>query len=142
MTNPGRTVPIKPVPGYAADVTEPAPEPTLADVLAVMNAGFAQLSTALATTNANLDAQNRAIAALSAKTAFVEANSSVLMNKQAELRGEIRTSFEVVARDVAQVREDIAGVKADTAFVERWSQDMHEALVRHIADPNAHRDAA
>lgn len=142
MANPMRGCDQTPGRGYVVGVTEPTPEPTLADVLAVVNAGFAQLTTALATTNASLEAQNRAIAALSSKTAFVEANQNVLMDKQAELRGAIRTSFEAVARDMKQVQEGIAGVKSDTAFVERWNQDMHEALVRHIADPHAHPDAA
>ena len=55
MANLGRTVPIKPVSGYAANVTNPAPEPTLADVLEVMKAGFAQVMLEHAKTNAKID---------------------------------------------------------------------------------------
>jgi hypothetical protein len=91
-------------------VTEPTPEPTLADVLAVMN--------------------------------FVEANQNAQGTRQAELAGQVRSGFEAVARDMNLLREDIAGVKSDTAFVEGFNRDMHEALVRHIADPHAHPDAA
>lgn len=128
--------------GYGVVVTEPAPEPTLSDVIALMTAGFAQLSTAQATTNANLESQRRMLAELSSKVAFVEANQSVQGTKQAELAGQIRGGFEAAARDMAALREDIAGVKSDMAFVEGFNRDMHEALVRHIADPNAHPDAA
>lgn len=123
-------MPINGARRYRECVTE-TPEPTLADVLAAVNA------------------QSRAIANLAASVSFVEANQNALRDSLAETRGQIRTSFETVARDmtrtveaIGHVREDIAGVKADTAFVERWNQDMHEALVRHIADPNAHRNAA
>lgn len=127
---------------YVVVVTEPTPEPTLADVLAVMNAGFAQLSTAQSTTNANLESQRRMLAELSSKVAFVEANQNAQGTRQAELAGQVRSGFEAVARDMNLLREDIAGVKSDTAFVEGFNRDMHEALVRHIADPHAHPDAA
>lgn len=127
---------------YVGGVTEPASEPTLADVLAVMNAGFAQLSTALATTNANLDSQRRVLAELQVKAGFLEANQSALGTRQAELAGQIRGGFEAAARDAKLLREDIAGVKSDMAFVEGFNRDMHEALVRYIADPHAHPDAA
>ncbi len=33
-------------------------------------------------------------------------------------------------------------MKADTSFVESYVNDMHEAVRRHIVDPNAHRHAA
>ena len=101
-----------------------APEPTLADVLAAVNA------------------QSRALANLAASVAFVEATQNTLRDSLAETRGEIRSSFQAVARDMTQVRADIAAVKSDTAFSEGYVNDMHEAVRRHIVDPNAHRNAA
>jgi len=48
VANPARTCPIKAVLSYGGDVTEPQPEPTLADVLAAI-AAQGEVLTALTT---------------------------------------------------------------------------------------------
>lgn len=45
MANPGRTLPAGPVFAYDATVTEPAPDPTLADVMAAIAALSAKTDT-------------------------------------------------------------------------------------------------
>lgn len=45
MANPAGLCPIKTTPAYGVGVTEPAPEPTNADLLAFMQTAFAHLST-------------------------------------------------------------------------------------------------
>ncbi len=45
---------------------------------------------------------------------------------------------------IDQARTDIAAVKVDTSYTESHIGDLHEAMRRHLRDPNAHggRDAA
>lgn len=123
-------------------VSESTPEPTNADLAAQLAELTAFLNTAFSAVNANFKSQHEAIAKVAASAMMIEANQNSLNNSVAQHRGETRSGFESVARDLKRAQEGIAGVKSDTAFVERWNQDMHEALVRHIADPNAHPDAA
>jgi len=147
-------------------VTEPTSEPTLANVIAALNEqaaaitaltsivqqGFSHAMTEIAGTKADIKAQGRAIAELSSKTTFVEANQNGVLNAMAEHRGEFRShaqNMQAFVRDTAKIgesvsrmAEDVAGIKADTAFVEGYVNDMHEAVQRHVADPNAHPNAA
>lgn len=83
---------------YFVPVTEPAPEPTLADVMEVMKAGFSQLSTALATANARLEE-------LDAKVDTVETS----------LRHEIRDSESRLGRRIDDVQNVVRTLKADLA---------------------------
>lgn len=42
----------------------------------------------------------------------------------------------------AQLRADVAAVKVDTAYTEAHIGDLHEAVRRHIGNPNAHGQEA
>lgn len=75
-----------------------AADPTNADLLAFMKLGFAQLTTAIATTNAKVDE-------LSVK----------LDDAKDELRGEIRATEATLTARINSVQEVIRSVKADTA---------------------------
>lgn len=130
-------------------MTAPTPDPGTNEVLAAIRA------------------QGRVLAEISARLTQVEADQRILRDSHAEARGETRAGFDHLRRetealvaaqgqqhgemragfralrdDVQQARADIAGVKADTAIAERYQADTHEAVVRHIADPDAHRPAA
>lgn len=120
---------------YVVGVTEPTPESTLADVLAA------------------IQAQGRTLTTLAAKMSVMESTQDAMQTALAEHRGETKARIESVGRDLGKLRDaldsrteairaDIAGVKTDTSFVESYVNDMHEAMRRHIADPNAHPDAA
>jgi hypothetical protein len=138
-------VPITANASYIAKVTEtPAanPEPTLADVLAAVRA----LATDVAVIKA---AQTEAKFTAAQNSADI----SVMRESYSRTHAAVQSGFDTVRRDIErlrtdeaahteQIRADVAGVKADTAIAERYGADLHEALVRHIADPNAHRDAA
>lgn len=115
MANPGRTVPIKPVPGYGVFVTEPQSEPTLADVLEVMKVGFAQLSTAIADTRAEM------------REGFTEVRGEIAASED-RLRGEIQATEADLKSRIGAVQEVLRTVKADIAA--------------HVNDPNAHRPHA
>ena len=112
-------------------MTEPIPEPTLNDIVALLEA-----------IAAGQQAQGRSISALAGKVAMVEATTHATQGFVAESRGEARAGVEAIRSDLRQVRADIAGVKADTAFVEQHQADVHEAFRRHLADPDAHPHAA
>lgn len=118
------------------------PEPTLAAVLAAVQA----LATDVAVIKAS-QIETRFAAAQNS------ADISVMRESYSKTHAAVQAGFDAVRRDIErlhsdgaarteQIRADIAGVKADTAIAEQYGADMHEALVRHIADPNAHRDAA
>lgn len=129
MANPGRAVPIKPVSDYGVLVTEPQPELTLADVLEVMKTGFAQLSTAIATTNANVKATNDAVADLSSKVDALDAKIEILDAKADAMQTEMREGF--------------AGLKGETALLERYILGVQRAVTDHLNNPdNHHRHAA
>jgi hypothetical protein len=117
--------------GYRKGMTEQTPEPTLNDIVALLEA-----------IAAGQQAQSRSISALAGKVSMIESTTHATQGFVAESRGEARAGIEAVRSDLRQVRADVAGVKADTAFIEQHQADMHEALRRHIADPNAHGRAA
>lgn len=112
-------------------MTEPIPEPTLNDIVALLEAIASAQQT-----------QGRSLSALAGRLMMVEATTNATQGAVAESRGETRAAFEAVRSDLRQVREDVAGVKADTAFVEQHQADVHEAFRRHLADPDAHGHAA
>lgn len=125
-----------------SEIPDPQPQPTLADVLNAITA----LKTDVAAMKAG-QIESRVAAMQQA------ADVTVLRDSYSKMHGAVLTGFDAVRRDLErlrtdeaahteQIRADIAGVKADTAIAERYGADLHEALVRHIADPNAHRDAA
>jgi hypothetical protein len=84
--------------GVTASQEPNAADPTNADLLAFMKLGFAQLTTAIATTNAKVDE-------LSVK----------LDDAKDELRGEIRATEATLTARINSVQEVIRSVKADTA---------------------------
>lgn len=142
MTEPGYRGAVTTDPGQSA-------EPSNADLLAFMQTAFAQLTTQIANANAaigQLDAGqktlSRSVAIAAAKVDAVESSMFALQGAVGKAAGEATGGFAAVRRDIEQVREDVAGVKADTAIAERYQADTHEAVVRHIADPGAHRPAA
>jgi hypothetical protein len=126
---------------YGGRVTD-TPEPTLAAVLAAVQA---------------LAADVAVIKAAQVETRFAAAQNAAdigaMRDSWAKTHSAVSAGFAAVQRDVErlrtdeaahveQVRADVAGVKADTAIAERYGADLHEALVRHITDPRAHRNAA
>jgi hypothetical protein len=124
--------------GYGVVVTESTPEPTLADVMAAIKA----LATDVAV-----------VKATQGEMRFSVAQSAADMSVLRDAHAKTNANVESVRRDIAQlradgerhteqIRADVAGVKTDTAFVEGYVNDMHEAVRRHIADPHAHPDAA
>lgn len=137
---------------YGVSVTNPAPEPTLSDIAAQLSALTRLVSEGFATANANFETQHRSIAGIGSKVAMMDSQTNVTAAGLAEHRGEFRNhaqNMQAFVRDTAKIgevvgrmAEDVAGIKSDTAFVEGFNRDMHEALVRHIADPHAHPDAA
>jgi hypothetical protein len=94
-------------------VTEPnSAEPTNADLLAFMKLGFAQLTTAIATTNAKVD--------------------EVILNvadATDELRGEIRATEATLTARIDAVQQVVRSVKADVASHVNDSSAHH----RHAA---------
>lgn len=89
------------------------PEPTLADVLAAVNAvatSVHDLATYTAGEFRRVDAR----------------------------LGQLDAAVATVGAKVDQARADIAAVKVDTAFAERYAGDTQDALRRHLDDPNAH----
>jgi hypothetical protein len=152
VADPGRGCDQTPGRGYVVGVTEPAPEPTLSDIAAQLAALTRLVSEGFATANANFETQHRSIAGIGSKVAMMDSQTNVTAAGLAEHRGEFRNhaqNMQAFVRDTAKIgevvgrmAEDVAGIKSDTAFVEGFNRDMHEALVRHIADPHAHPDAA
>lgn len=126
-----------------------SPEPTLADVLsaiAALGADVAKAKTDIAVIKAG-QIESR-IAEMQSTADF-----TVLRDSYSKMHGAVSSGFDSVRRDIErlrtdeaahseQIRADVAGVKADTAFVEGYVNDMHEAVRRHIIDPSAHRNAA
>lgn len=98
MANSGRTCPINPGPGYAADVTTSAPEPTNADLLAFMQTAFAHLSTEIA----------------GVKTDVGEVKAD-LAGTEDRLRGEIRATEATLGARIEAVQQVVRSVKADLA---------------------------
>jgi hypothetical protein len=92
-----------------------APEPTLNDVIAVMNAGFAQVMTELAKTNAKIDGVQDS---LGARIDVAETS----------LRAEIRATEARLAGRIDSVSHALRTVKED--------------LAQHVNDPNAHHGHA
>jgi outer membrane murein-binding lipoprotein Lpp len=93
------------------------PEPTIADAVAVFQAGFAQMMSALGVTNAKVGEISDKVDALSAKVDHVQA-------------------------DVAQVRADVLAVKVEHGFYERHQMSLQTALGQHMQDPDGHSHAA
>lgn len=79
-------------------MTQPASEPTNADLLTFMQAAFAQLSTALATTNAKVDELKGDLA-----------------STEDRLRGEIRATEATLGARIEAVQQVVRSVKADLA---------------------------
>ena len=92
---------------------EQQPEPTLADVLAAVNA--------VATSVHDLAAYT----------------AGEFRRVDARL-GQLDAAVATVSAKVDQVRADVAAVKVDTAFAEAHNADLQNALRRHLDDPNAH----
>jgi chromosome segregation ATPase len=91
--------------------------PTLADVLAAIEASRAEATERFDRLEGRADATDAALASLARKT-------------------------ERIAADVAQLRADVAAVKVDTGFLESFADDSQTAIRRHLGDPDAHRRAA
>lgn len=138
MADDGRACDQSQVRLYVGGVTQPTPEPTLTDVLAAIKA----LATDVAV-----------VKAAQGEMRFAVAQNAADMSVLRDAHAKTNACVESVRRDIAQlrtdgerhtdqIRADVAGVKTDTAFVEGYVTDMHEAVRRHIADPNAHPDAA
>jgi hypothetical protein len=117
MANPGRTCPIKPVSGYAAKVTTPAPNPTLADVLAAVQA------------------QGRALEALALKVDGID-------NKTDDLTEFVQQGFAHAMTEIAGVRDEVqrseASVTARIADVQNVVRTLKADLSAHIANSGAH----
>lgn len=127
----------------------PEPQPTLADV---MNA-IAALSADVAKTKVDVAAMKTRQIESQVTGMQQAADMTVLRDSYSKMHGAVLSGFDTVRRDIErlrtdeaahteQVRADVAGVKADTAFVEGYVNDVHEAVRRHIVDPDAHRHAA
>ncbi len=98
------------------------PEPTIADVLAAINA-LAQSTAARFDQAAETAAQIRA--------------------DIGQFRTEVGVKFDMVSADIAQLRADVLHAKVDATLAEARAKSAHDALNRHTGDPQAHgRDAA
>lgn len=121
MANPGRTCPIKPGPGYAADVTEPQPEPTLADVLAAINA-------------------------LSTKVDGIDNKTDDLIEATAAGFGHVMTEIAGVKADVGDLQQDLRNTEAALAgridSVSHALRSLKEDVARHLDDPDLHHGHA
>lgn len=101
--------------GYFVGVTEPAPEPTNADLLAFMQQFSSHVMTELAKTNAKIDGVRDELKADIAGT-------------EDRLRGEIRATEATLGARIEAVQQVVRSVKAD--------------LAAHVNDPDAHRPHA
>lgn len=106
-------------------MTEPQPEPTLADVITAIN---------------NLAGRVHALEETSAVRGMMRAGFVELAKQNSQSNDRLG---ERITREFAQLREDVLGLKTDQALTEQHSEDLQEAMRRHLADPdNHHRHAA
>lgn len=94
-------------------MTEPAPEPTLADLMAAINA--------IAQTQAT---HGEALAAVEVKLDTVASEQQIISGK------------------LDQLTQDVMAVKVDTGFIDRHIGDFQAWARAHQNNPNAHRPAA
>ena len=52
--------------------------------------------------------------------------------------GQVEAAVATVGAKVDQARADIAAVKVDTAYTERYLGDAQDSIRRHLDDPDAH----
>lgn len=110
MANPGRTLPIKRSVAYGVLVTDPAPEPTNAELLAALNE------------------QSAAIAAL---TELMQQGFAHAMTEVAGVKGD-------VAAVKNEVQRSEASITARVADVQNVVRTLKADLSGHVDDPGAH----
>jgi ribosomal protein L29 len=99
-------------------VTVSESEPTIADVLAVLR----ELAVR---TDQGFERVRTDVAQLNEGQAHMRADGAQLREGQAQIRA-----------DISQVRADIAGLKTQAAFQERFEHDTAEALRHHLEHHN------
>lgn len=102
---------------YVGEVTEPAPEPTLADVLAAVNA-------------------------LALKVDGIDNKTDDLTQAAADGFGHVMTEISGVKADVADLSQDLRNTEAALAgridSVSHALRSLKEDVARHLDDPEAH----
>ena len=84
-----------------------------------------------------------AINGLSSEVGYVRADIGQLRTETAVRHAQVTHRLDQTDAKINQVRADIAAVQVDTSYTESHIGDIHEAMRRHLRDPNAHgRDAA
>lgn len=107
---------------YVVGVTEPQSEPTNADLLAFMQQFSTHVMTELAKTNAKIDGVDEKVAALDSKVDALDTKTDSVQT---------------------EMREGFAGLKGETALLERYVLGVQRAVTDHLNDPdNHHRHAA
>lgn len=117
---------------YVVGVTEPTPEPTLADVLAAITA------------------QGEALAALALKVEGIDNKTDDLTQATADGFAHVMTELAGVKSDVAasedRLRGEIRATEADLSSrigaVQDVLRTLKADLAAHVNDPNAHRPHA
>lgn len=123
--NPGRTLPIKQDIAYGGSVTEPAPEPTLADVLAAVNALALKVDGIDNKTDDIALAMSDGFGHVMTEISGVKADVAAAEDR---LRGEIQATEADLASRIGAVQNVLRTLKAD--------------LAAHVNDPDAHRPHA
>jgi hypothetical protein len=105
------------------DTEQPAESgPTLAEVLAAVNTLAADVSR---------------------RFDQVDTTAEGIRADVGQFRTEVGVKFDMVSADIAQLRADVLHAKVDASLAEARAKSAHDALNRHVGDPNAHgRDAA
>lgn len=98
MANPGRTLPIKQVIAYGGSVTEPTPEPTLADVMEYLREFSGHVMAEFSKVNDRFNQTDAAIA-----------------GAEDRLRGEIQATEADLASRIGAVQDVLRTLKADLA---------------------------
>lgn len=101
-------------------MTEPTPEPTLADVISAIN---------------GLAARVHALEETSAIRGMMRAGFVELAKQNTTTSDRLG---ERISHELGLLREDVLGLKTDQALTEQHSEDLQEAMRRHLADPNGH----
>lgn len=117
---------------YVVGVTEPTPEPTLADVLAAITA------------------QGEVLAALTLKVEGIDNKTDDIALAMSDGFGHVMTEISGVKADVAatedRLRGEIQATEADLASrigaVQDVLRTLKADLAAHVNDPNAHRPHA
>lgn len=117
-------------------------EPTLGDVLAAVNALSERTDLGFSLMETRFGEMGAAIESLSALAYTHERQLQELSARTDRLRVHMNNRFGRVDAALAQVRGDLAEVKADAALLESAVEETREAVQRHLDDPGAHGHAA